>query len=155
MKCLRSKLQTSYEVRQCLRSKLQTSYEVRQCLRSKLQMASFEKGRLYDLVTIAKRTHLFPSRTQKLSSLALMILGGRLPGKVRRRQIHFNCRGVEQLEARRAHNPKVIGSNPFPATNFFYITYGGVAQLARACGSYPQCQRFKSVRRYHRIFIKL
>ena len=23
--------------------------------------------------------------------------------------------------------------------------------MARACGSYPQCQRFKSVRRYHRI----
>ena len=26
--------------------------------------------------------------------------------------------------------------------------YGGVAQLARACGSYPQCHRFKSSRRY-------
>ena len=25
-------------------------------------------------------------------------------------------RGVEQLVARRAHNPEVIGSNPFPAT---------------------------------------
>ena len=35
-------------------------------------------------VTIARRSHLFPSRTQKLSSLALMILGGRLPGKVGR-----------------------------------------------------------------------
>ena len=35
-------------------------------------------------VTIAGRTHLYPSRTQKLSSLALMILGGRLPGKVGR-----------------------------------------------------------------------
>ena len=40
-------------------------------------------------------------------------------------------RGVEQLVARRAHNPEVIGSNPFPATTklsdlglgvfFFYI----------------------------------
>ena len=27
--------------------------------------------------------------------------------------------------------------------------YGGVAQLARAVGSYPACPRFKSVRRYH------
>ena len=35
-------------------------------------------------VTIAGRTHLFPSRTQKLSSLAPMILGGKLPGKVGR-----------------------------------------------------------------------
>ena len=27
-------------------------------------------------------------------------------------------RGVEQLVARRAHNPKVVGSNPSPATKF-------------------------------------
>ena len=26
---------------------------------------------------------------------------------------------------------------------------GGVAQLARACGSYPQCRGFKSLLRYH------
>ena len=37
-----------------------------------------------DPVTIAGRSHLFPSRTQKLSSLAPMILGGKLPGKVGR-----------------------------------------------------------------------
>ena len=30
----------------------------------------------HHLVTIAKRTHPFPSRTRKLSSSALMILGG-------------------------------------------------------------------------------
>ena len=29
------------------------------------------------------------------------------------------------------------------------VTHGGVAQLARACGSYPQCHRFESSRRYH------
>ena len=28
-------------------------------------------------------------------------------------------RGVEQLVARRAHNPKVVGSNPASATNFW------------------------------------
>ncbi len=33
-------------------------------------------------VTIARRIHLFPYRTQKLSSFTSMILGGRLPGKV-------------------------------------------------------------------------
>ena len=27
-----------------------------------------------------------------------------------------NYRGMEQLAARRAHNPKVVGSNPTPAT---------------------------------------
>ena len=37
-----------------------------------------------DAVTIARRSHLYPYRTQKLSSLALMILGGRPPGKVGR-----------------------------------------------------------------------
>ena len=31
---------------------------------------------------IAMRVHLFPSRTQKLSSFAPTILGGRLPGKI-------------------------------------------------------------------------
>ena len=31
---------------------------------------------------IAARVHLFPSRTQKLSSFAPTILGGRLPGKI-------------------------------------------------------------------------
>ena len=29
---------------------------------------------------------------------------------------HYIYSGVEQLVARRAHNPKVIGSSPFPAT---------------------------------------
>ena len=54
-------------------------------------------------------------------------------------------RGMEQLVARRAHNTKVISSSLVPATK-----YGGVAQLARAFGSYPECQRFKSVRRYQK-----
>ncbi len=27
----------------------------------------------------------------------------------------YNIRGMEQLVARRAHNPKVIGSSPIPA----------------------------------------
>ena len=132
-------------------------------------------------MTIAKRTHPFPSRTRKLSSSALMILGGRPPGKVGRRRIKGcsevaqwwsnrlltgrswvrappsepyiaevaeladaqdlkSCepqirtgsspvfgitykvfvfkyhRGIEQLVARRAHNPEVVGSNPAPAT---------------------------------------
>ena len=52
-------------------------------------------------------------------------------------------RGVEQSVARRAHNPKVEGSSPSPAT-----IYGGVAQLARAFGSYPECHLFESDCRY-------
>ena len=53
--------------------------------------------------------------------------------------------GWSSLVARRAHNPKVEGSSPSPATIF----YGGVAQLARAFGSYPECHWFESSRRYH------
>ena len=41
------------------------------------------------VVIIAKRIHLFPFRTQKLSSLALMVLGGQLPGRVRRSHVIF------------------------------------------------------------------
>jgi hypothetical protein len=30
------------------------------------------------------------------------------------------------------------------------LTFGGVAQLVRACGSYPQCPGFKSLHRHQR-----
>ena len=39
------------------------------------------------------------------------------------------CRGVEQLAARRAHNPKVAGSSPVPATK----RSSGVAVNMPAC----------------------
>ena len=49
-----------------------------------------------------------------------------------------NIAGWSSLEARRAHNPKVIGSNPIPAT------YAQIAQLVeqrtenpRVAGSIP------------------
>lgn len=32
------------------------------------------------------------------------------------RTVNFIYRGMEQLVARRAHNPKVVGSSPAPAT---------------------------------------
>ena len=41
------------------------------------------------MVTVAERIHLFPFRTQKLSSLALMVLGGKLPGRVGRSHVIF------------------------------------------------------------------
>jgi hypothetical protein len=33
--------------------------------------------------------------------------------------LRFGRRGVEQLVARRAHNPKVVGSSPSPATKYY------------------------------------
>ena len=77
------------------------------------------------------------------------------------------------MVARRAHNPKVVGSSPAPATiadvaqsverilgkdkvtsPILVISsiHGGVAQLARAVGSYPACPRFESVRRHQLNF---
>ena len=46
--------------------------------------------------------------------------------------MHRPYRGVEQLEARRAHNPEVVGSSPTSATTktdtkrclFFYYLFG-------------------------------
>ena len=52
--------------------------------------------------------------------------------------VNMNIAGWSSLEARRAHNPKVIGSNPVPAT------YAQIAQLVeqrtenpRVAGSIP------------------
>ena len=59
--------------------------------------------------------------------------------------------GWSSLVARRAHNPKVGGSNPPPATvkqglDSFRPLFlpGKVAQLVRAHGSYPCGRRFDS-----------
>ena len=46
------------------------------------------------MVIIAKRIHLFPFRTQKLSSLALMVLGGKLPGRVGHSQVMCRSGGT-------------------------------------------------------------
>ncbi len=50
-------------------------------------------------------------------------------------------RGVEQLVARRAHNPKVAGSSPVPATIFFYNLYdrsvNGVCWCSSVGRAYP------------------
>ena len=59
------------------------------------------------------------------------------PVPVRPRSPAPRFRGVEQLVARRAHNPEVAGSNPVPATNkslksydfsdlYFYNCFGGL-----------------------------
>ena len=118
---------------------------------------SLREGQTYNVVIIAKRIHLFPYRTQKLSSLAAMVLGGQPPGRVARSHVvcrsggtgrrtglkilrdlplvpvrfrssaPYKHRGVEQLAARRAHNPKVAGSSPASAT----IKYGPLVKRSR------------------------
>ena len=54
------------------------------CLVLKVQAFTREER---NPVVMALRTHLFPYRTQKLSSIASMVLGGRPPGRVDRCRI--------------------------------------------------------------------
>ena len=56
-----------------------------------------------------------------------------------------NCGIIAQLGEHLPYKQGVTGSSPVGPIR---IKYGGVAQLARACGSYPQCQEFESPLRY-------
>ena len=49
-----------------------------------------------------------------------------------------------RFEPYRPHNLQIFGT--------FCSSYGGIAQLARAHGSYPWCREFKSPFRYSRSF---
>ena len=51
---------------------------------------------------------------------------------------------VAQSVERILGKDKVTGSIPVNSS-----THGGLAQLARACGSYPQCPEFESPSRHH------
>ena len=57
---------------------------------------------------------------------------------------NFNIAGWSSLEARRAHNPKVAGSNPAPATQTF-IVYAQIAQLVRAPPCHGGGREFESL----------
>ena len=73
---------------------------------------------------IARRLHLYPSRTQKLSSVALMILGGRLPGKVGHRRFYGPM--VKRLR----HRPfTAVTRVRFPVGSPFLI-YARLVELA-------------------------
>ena len=86
-------------------------------------------------VTIALRIHLFSFRTQKLSSIALKVLGrGRL-GRIRSRRIYAPI--AQQVE-HAAVNRSVIGSSPVwgakklrqhSLAEFFHTLFKGTAKL--------------------------
>ena len=61
-------------------------------------------------VTIALRTHLFPFRTQKLSSIALKVLGWTRPGRIGSCRISLFL--VSSAVEHSAVNRRVVGSNP-------------------------------------------
>ena len=77
---------------------------------------------------------------------------------------HHFIAGWSNLVARQAHNLKVVGSNPAPATNFyieflyyFYynnkcnVTFAGVAQLARASAFQAEGRGFEPRFPLHKI----
>jgi hypothetical protein len=75
----------------------------------------------------ATEVHPVTSRTRQLSPSASMVLGGQPPGRVDHCQRYFFLKTVRSsgcehtmrggaVAARQAHNLKVRGSNPLPAT---------------------------------------
>ena len=60
------------------------------------------------------------------------------------------CGVIAQLGEHLPCTQGVRGSIPLGSTKFVF--YGGIAQLARASGSYPAGRRFKSYFRYHYIW---
>ena len=75
--------------------------------------------------------------------------------------LKINIAGWSSLEARRAHNPKVAGSNPAPAAQTF-IVYAQIAQLVeqrtenpRVTGSIPVLGIFISCKRKDRVYRSL
>ena len=70
---------------------------------------SLREGQTYNVVIIAKRIHLFPYRTQKLSSIAPKVVGGSLPARIGRRDAHGR---LAQLGEHLPYKQGVTGSSP-------------------------------------------
>ena len=95
---------------------------------------SGQRGQTVNLLQIASvvRIHLHPFSFSGIFS------------KKRTYHIQHNIAGWSSLEARRAHNPKVVGSNPAPATRVIIYSNAQIAQLVeqrtenpRVAGSIP------------------
>ena len=79
---------------------------------------------------MALRSHLFPYRTQKLSSIAPKVVGGSLPARIGRRDAHGR---LAQLGEHLPYKQGVTGSIPVATT--IKVFNGSVAQLVRV----PAC----------------
>ena len=96
--------------------------------------ADLQKKREKNPVVMALRIHLFPYRTQKLSSIASMVLGGWLPGRVERcRIISFFTNKYSSIEKRYSSiaqlaehltvNQRVAGSSPALRAIVLFVFY--------------------------------
>ncbi len=86
---------------------------------------------------MAVRIHLYPSRTQKLSSLASKILGWRRPGKIDRRR-HLIRQCVVSEEATHLLNKGILFEIPldfFLSLRYTYSRSSVVGGLIRAFSS--------------------
>ena len=68
------------------------------------------------------------------------------PGRLRKRKIIYGI--LAQLGEHLPYKQRVTGSSPVGPIEFQYTYHGGIAQLARAHGSYPWCREFESPFRY-------
>ena len=86
---------------------------------------------------MALRSHLFPYRTQKLSSIAPKVVGGSLPARIGRRDAHGR---LAQLGEHLPYKQGVTGSSPVVPTKS-----GPVVQLVRTLACHARGRRFEPV----------
>jgi hypothetical protein len=132
-------------------------------------------GIFLGLVVIAQVKHPVPSRTRKLSTAAPMVLGlkpreSRSPPNLEKSPLSKTIKKHDQVSnsqignrptqsvagwsspvARQAHNLKVAGSNPAPATKLKKLNYSPKTQTANGNEvRYARSQRAKSAARRRR-----
>ena len=81
------------------------------------------------MVAIARRIHLFPCRTQKLSFFTPRVVGGKLPARVG--SCHAVYSGLAQLVEHLTVNQVVVGSSP--TTGVFILAWRVVREAEGAC----------------------
>ena len=64
------------------------------------------------MVAIARRIHLYPCRTQKLSFLTPKVVGGKLPARIGSCHACFYYGGLAQLGEHLPYKQEVTGSIP-------------------------------------------
>ena len=89
------------------------------------------------MAIIEKRIHLFPSRTQQLSSSSPMVLGPQGPGRVGRSQLVFRSSSTAEQPA---VNRQVVGSSPtFGASQWAHSSAGRAPALQAGGHRFEPC----------------
>ena len=91
------------------------------------------------MVFLTQRVHLFPFRTQKLSSVVAKILGWRRPGKIAKRQHNAD---LAHLVERDLAKVEVAGSSPVIRSNKWADRFG----LPILIGRHSQVVRHESAK---------